>query len=64
MGFCMSHQVLEHIRFRGLPLSCALYDAAVAACANQRDEARRLVGKMMASGYAPSEILGETEGAP
>lgn len=48
-------EVLEHIRFRGLPLSCALYDAAVAACANQRDEARRLVGKMMAAGYAPSE---------
>ena len=50
-------QVLEHIRFRGLPLSPALYEEAVAACAGQQD-ARRLVGKMMAAGYEPSEFLG------
>lgn len=47
-------EVLEHIRFRGLPLSPALYEEAVAACAGQQD-ARRLVGKMMAAGYEPSE---------
>eukprot|EP00435_Cladocopium_sp_Y103_P052538 s384_g16.t1 len=48
-------EVLEHIRFRGLPLSPPLYEEAVAACAKQQDEARRLVGKMMAAGYEPSE---------
>ena len=32
-------QVLEHIRFRGLPLSPALYEEAVAACAGQQGRA-------------------------
>lgn len=57
-------QVLEHLRFRGLSLSPPLYEEAVAACAaaHQTAEARRLVGKMIAAGYEPSECLGAAMG--